>query len=134
MRSLEESGALYFFIISKLHACPIVFIGSLLSFACVSHWLALRDAATQHQEVARGINPNRKILSNFLVELGLTTPSWKTAYTREDQSICPLTSPDNFETYPTTHFFSNGILLLVREGKIEPEELTALITQHFVKK
>lgn len=37
----------------------------------------------------------------------------------------------NFETYPTTHFFSNGTLLLTREGKIEPEELVALIAQHF---
>ena len=40
----------------------------------------------------------------------------------------------NFETYPTTHFFSHGTLLLTREGKIEPEELTALMSQYFVKK
>ena len=40
----------------------------------------------------------------------------------------------NFETYPTTHFFSHGTLLLTREGKIEPAELTALMSQYFVKK
>ena len=36
-----------------------------------------------------------------------------------------------FETYPTTHFFSRGELLLTREGKIEEAELTALFWQHF---
>ena len=36
-----------------------------------------------------------------------------------------------FETYPTTHFFSKGELLLTREGKIEEAELTALFRQHF---
>ena len=36
-----------------------------------------------------------------------------------------------FETYPTTHFFANGKLLLTREGKVETEELTSLITTHF---
>src|ERR687888_2809617 len=32
-----------------------------------------------------------------------------------------------FETYPTTHLFSSGKLLLTREGKVEAEELAALI-------
>ncbi len=36
-----------------------------------------------------------------------------------------------FETYPTTHFFSNGTLVLTKEGKIEAAELTSLIEQHF---
>ncbi len=40
----------------------------------------------------------------------------------------------NFETYPTTHFFSNGDLLLSKEGKLEPEELSYLIQQHFSSK
>ncbi len=37
----------------------------------------------------------------------------------------------NFETYPTTHLFSNGNLLATIEGKLEPEELAALISEHF---
>jgi len=37
-----------------------------------------------------------------------------------------------FETYPTTHFFSKGKLLLTREGVVEPEELAALITDHLI--
>jgi len=37
----------------------------------------------------------------------------------------------NFETYPTTHFFSNGTLLCAKEGKLEATELTALIGEHF---
>ena len=37
----------------------------------------------------------------------------------------------NFETYPTTHFFSNGTLLETKEGKLESAELVALIAQHF---
>jgi thiol-disulfide isomerase/thioredoxin len=37
----------------------------------------------------------------------------------------------NFETYPTTHFYSNGTLLDTKEGKLEPTELAALIAQHF---
>ena len=37
----------------------------------------------------------------------------------------------NFETYPTTHFFSNGILICAKEGKLEATELSALIGQHF---
>lgn len=37
----------------------------------------------------------------------------------------------NFATYPTTHFFSNGNLLLTREGNVATEELTALIAEHF---
>ena len=38
-----------------------------------------------------------------------------------------------FETYPTTHFFSNGKLLLTREGVVEPAELAALIADHLLK-
>jgi len=38
-----------------------------------------------------------------------------------------------FETYPTTHFFSNGALLLTREGVVEPVELAALIADHLLK-
>jgi len=38
----------------------------------------------------------------------------------------------NFETYPTTHFFSNGTLLDAKEGKLESAELTALLTRHFL--
>ncbi|HNP60865.1 MAG TPA: thioredoxin family protein [Nitrospirales bacterium] len=36
-----------------------------------------------------------------------------------------------FETYPTTHFFSNGMLVLTKEGKLEPAELASLIRQSF---
>ncbi len=36
-----------------------------------------------------------------------------------------------FETYPTTPFFSNGTLVLTKEGQIEAVELTSLIEQHF---
>ncbi len=39
-----------------------------------------------------------------------------------------------FGTYPTTHFFSNGTLLLTREGKVEASELADLIEQYFTKK
>lgn len=35
-----------------------------------------------------------------------------------------------FETYPTTHLFSNGKLVLTREGKIEAPELAALINDY----
>jgi thiol-disulfide isomerase/thioredoxin len=35
-----------------------------------------------------------------------------------------------FETYPTTHLFSKGTLLISREGKLESEELVALINDH----
>jgi thiol-disulfide isomerase/thioredoxin len=38
-----------------------------------------------------------------------------------------------FETYPTTHFFAGGKLLLTREGKIEADELSALISDHLLK-
>ena len=38
-----------------------------------------------------------------------------------------------FETYPTTHFFSNGKLLLTREGVVEPDELAALISDYLLK-
>ena len=37
-----------------------------------------------------------------------------------------------FETYPTTHLFSKGKLLLTREGKLEPDELAALINDHLL--
>jgi len=38
-----------------------------------------------------------------------------------------------FETYPTTHFFSHGTLLLTREGKLEASELGDLIDQYLLK-
>ena len=38
-----------------------------------------------------------------------------------------------FETYPTTHFFSNGKLLLTREGVVESAELAALISDHLLR-
>lgn len=38
-----------------------------------------------------------------------------------------------FETYPTTHFFANGKLILTREGVIEPDELAGLISDHLLK-
>ena len=38
-----------------------------------------------------------------------------------------------FETYPTTHFFSHGKLILTREGVVEPDELAALISDHLLK-
>lgn len=38
----------------------------------------------------------------------------------------------SFETYPTTHFFSKGKLLLTREGVVEPAELAALISDHLL--
>src|SRR3989442_11223040 len=38
-----------------------------------------------------------------------------------------------FETYPTTHFFANGKLLLTREGVVEPAELAALIVDYLLK-
>ena len=37
----------------------------------------------------------------------------------------------NFETYPTTHFFSNGNLLETKEGQLESDELAALIVEYF---
>ena len=40
----------------------------------------------------------------------------------------------NFETYPTTHLFSNGTLVLTREGKLEASELASLIDQHLLHK
>ena len=40
----------------------------------------------------------------------------------------------SFETYPTTHLFSNGSLILSREGKIEAEDLARLIAQHLLNK
>lgn len=39
----------------------------------------------------------------------------------------------SFETYPTTHSFSSGKLLLTREGKLEADELVALISDHLLK-
>ncbi len=38
-----------------------------------------------------------------------------------------------FETYPTTHLFANGKLLLTREGVVEAAELAALISDHLIK-
>ncbi len=38
-----------------------------------------------------------------------------------------------FETYPTTHLFSKGQLLLSREGKVDADELAALINDHLLK-
>lgn len=38
-----------------------------------------------------------------------------------------------FETYPTTHFFSNGNLLLTREGKLESSELDQLIKDYLLE-
>ena len=38
-----------------------------------------------------------------------------------------------FETYPTTHLFSNGKLLLTREGVIDAAELAALINDHLLR-
>ena len=38
-----------------------------------------------------------------------------------------------FETYPTTHLFSKGTLVLTREGKLEAAELAALINDHLLK-
>ncbi len=35
-----------------------------------------------------------------------------------------------FGTYPTTHLYSQGTLLLTREGKVEEDELLALIKQY----
>lgn len=35
-----------------------------------------------------------------------------------------------FETYPTTHLYSRGTLLLTREGKVEEDELISLIKQY----
>jgi thioredoxin reductase (NADPH) len=37
------------------------------------------------------------------------------------------------ETYPTTHFFAHGKLLLTREGVVEPAELAALVSDHLLK-
>jgi thioredoxin reductase (NADPH) len=39
----------------------------------------------------------------------------------------------SFETYPTTHFFANGKLLLTREGVVELDELASLISDHLLK-
>ena len=38
-----------------------------------------------------------------------------------------------FETYPTTHLFAHGKLLLTREGVVEPAELAALISDYLLK-
>jgi thiol-disulfide isomerase/thioredoxin len=38
-----------------------------------------------------------------------------------------------FETYPTTHLFSKGKLLLTREGLIDAAGLAALINDHLLK-
>lgn len=39
----------------------------------------------------------------------------------------------SFETYPTTHLFSKGKLLLTRGGKLEAAELAALINDHLLR-
>jgi thiol-disulfide isomerase/thioredoxin len=39
----------------------------------------------------------------------------------------------SFETYPTTHFFSDGKLLLSREGVVDKAELAALISDYLLK-
>lgn len=39
-----------------------------------------------------------------------------------------------FETYPTTHLFSGGRLVMQREGKVEPDELAALINDHLLRR
>ena len=38
-----------------------------------------------------------------------------------------------FETYPTTHFFAQGKLVLAREGVVEASELAALSSDHLIK-
>jgi thioredoxin reductase (NADPH) len=38
-----------------------------------------------------------------------------------------------FETYPTTHLFAHGKLLLAREGVVDQAELAALISDHLLK-
>ncbi len=38
-----------------------------------------------------------------------------------------------FVTYPTTHLYANGKLLLTREGKVEADELAALISDHLLR-
>lgn len=38
-----------------------------------------------------------------------------------------------FETYPTTHLFSKGRLLATREGKVQAQELAALINDYLLK-
>ncbi len=37
-----------------------------------------------------------------------------------------------FATYPTTHLYSQGTLLLTREGKVEEDELLTLIRQYLL--
>jgi hypothetical protein len=39
----------------------------------------------------------------------------------------------SFETYPTTHFFAHGKLLLTREGVVDKAELAALISDYLLK-
>ncbi|TAJ30253.1 MAG: thioredoxin [Nitrospirae bacterium] len=41
---------------------------------------------------------------------------------------------NHFETYPTTHLFSKGQLLMTREGKLDADELAALIDDHLLKR
>jgi thiol-disulfide isomerase/thioredoxin len=40
---------------------------------------------------------------------------------------------NQFETYPTTHLFSKGKLVLMREGKVDAAELAALINDHLLR-
>jgi thiol-disulfide isomerase/thioredoxin len=39
----------------------------------------------------------------------------------------------SFETYPTTHLFAHGKLLLSREGVVDKLELAALISDYLLK-
>ena len=38
----------------------------------------------------------------------------------------------NFETFPTTHFYKNGQLVQVTEGKLDEKELARLIETHLL--
>jgi hypothetical protein len=38
-----------------------------------------------------------------------------------------------FETYPTTHLYAGGKLLLAREGKLDGDELAALINDYLLR-
>jgi hypothetical protein len=38
-----------------------------------------------------------------------------------------------FETYPTTHFFAHGQLILTREGVLQADDLSTLISDHLLK-
>ncbi|WP_447974591.1 thioredoxin family protein [Nitrospira sp. Kam-Ns4a] len=38
-----------------------------------------------------------------------------------------------FETYPTTHLFAKGTLVMTREGKLDADELAALINDYLLR-